>query len=167
MITNLRMELFEALVTIVHPIPEFLAWCRDSGHTEEHFVHTLTMISNITTAGAAAELRVTQRRSFVSRPVVAATWRYRENATCAGRWRHSVCVYGAADIPRLLNLSRAEDGPVMANKFQSEVRCGYLEYLHRISTVLIWLNIAGARWTRPWCRAWTRCCIPRHIVEAE
>ena len=121
-------------MTIVHPIPEFLAWCRDSGHTEEHFVHTLTMISNITTAGAAAELRVTQRRSFVSRPVVAATWRYRENATCAGRWRHSVCVYGAADIPRLLNLSRAEDGPVMANKFQSEVRCGYLQYLEYLQS---------------------------------
>ena len=115
-------------VTLVHPIPEFLAWCRDSGHTEEHFAHTLTMITNITAAGA--ELRVTQRRSFVSRPVVAATWRYRENATCAGRWRHSVCVYGAADIPRLLNLSRAEDGPIMANKFQSEVRCRYLDYIH-------------------------------------
>ena len=43
----------------------------------------------------------------------------------------------------------------------------WISTISRISTVLIWLNIAGARWTRPWCRAWTRCCTPRHIMEAE
>ena len=112
-----------------HPVSKtFLDWSLDSGHTEEHFLQTLTMIDKIDWSPESGYI-VRQRRSWTSEPIVRATWAW-SNVTCHGKWRHSVCVYGLSDIPHILNVST--EGPVMANKFLTDVDPNVVPCLDKI-----------------------------------
>ena len=103
---------------LYHPVSiTFYDWCLDSGHTEEHFLHTLTMIDKIDWSEKKGYI-VKQRHSYISNPIVRATWTW-HNITCHGQWRNNVCVYSSEDVPHILDV--LEDGPIMANKFQSSV----------------------------------------------
>ena len=114
---------------LYHPVSKtFLDWSLDSGHTEEHFIQTLTMVDKIDW-NPDSGYRVKQRHSWTSDPIVRATWSW-SNATCHGKWRHSVCVYGLSDIPHILNVS--SEGPIIANKFLSDVDANVVPSLDEI-----------------------------------
>ena len=103
---------------LFHPVSiSFFDWCLDSGHTEEHFLHTLTMIEKIDWSEEKGYI-VKQRHSYISNSIVRATWKW-NNKTCHGKWRNSVCVYSIVDVPNILDVP--EEGPIMSNKFQSNI----------------------------------------------
>ena len=72
---------------------------------------------------------VHQRDSFISDPIVKATW-WSKDIKCHGKWRHNVCVYGLKDVPKVLNDSH--EGALFANKFQSNVDSNVIPCLMNI-----------------------------------